>query len=487
MDTYTLKENKASLPSIIQGGMGIGVSNWELARAVSQRGGLGVVSGSALDTVLIRRLQDGDLGGHMRRALEAYPNPATSAAILERWFQPEGRRSGQNYRVKALPTFGMDRDLIELMIVGSFVEVYLAKEGHSGWVGFNILEKTQVQSLPALLGAMLAGVDAVLMGGGIPLSIPAVLDNFAQMLPAELKVHVLEAGADDDFRTELNPQDFLPDQSALKRPLFFPVISSEILAKTLLKKGSGRIDGFVIEKPNAGGHNAPPRRGGEYGPKDQCNVESIRKLGLPFWLAGGEASPGHIKEAQEAGAQGIQAGSIFALSKESGIEDGLKLTLIESYFAGNLDVITDFKASPTGYPLKRAEYGSELSPESCRVCDLGYLRQPFMRGSGTLGYRCPAAPLAGFVRKGGAPEEAEGKQCLCNGLLATVGLGRLNFDGQEEAPLVTIGQDLTFLHRVLPEGKRTYSVEDVFEYLLGSLETGSAIVKSPETQELQAC
>lgn len=36
-------------PKIIQGGMGVGVSNWRLANAVSKLGQLGVVSGTALD------------------------------------------------------------------------------------------------------------------------------------------------------------------------------------------------------------------------------------------------------------------------------------------------------------------------------------------------------------------------------------------------------------------------------------------------------
>ena len=55
------------LPPIIQGGMGIGVSGWRLARAVSQLGQLGVVSGTALDLLLTRQLQLGDTGGHLRR------------------------------------------------------------------------------------------------------------------------------------------------------------------------------------------------------------------------------------------------------------------------------------------------------------------------------------------------------------------------------------------------------------------------------------
>ena len=62
-----------SQPVIIQAGMGVGVSNWVLANAVARMGGLGVVSGTALDSVLIRRLQSGDPGGHIERALSHFP------------------------------------------------------------------------------------------------------------------------------------------------------------------------------------------------------------------------------------------------------------------------------------------------------------------------------------------------------------------------------------------------------------------------------
>ncbi|MGI9429139.1 MAG: nitronate monooxygenase, partial [Bythopirellula sp.] len=61
--------NETTHPIIIQGGMGVAVSAWQLAKAVSLTGQLGVVSGTSLDAVLVRRLQSGDVGGHLRRAL----------------------------------------------------------------------------------------------------------------------------------------------------------------------------------------------------------------------------------------------------------------------------------------------------------------------------------------------------------------------------------------------------------------------------------
>src|SRR3954471_17456399 len=90
-------------PLIIQGGMGVGVSNWVLARAVSLRGQLGVVSGTCVDTVLVRRLQDGDLGGHIRRAMAHFPMPEVVDDVLHKYFRPEGRAEGEPYR--AIPMY----------------------------------------------------------------------------------------------------------------------------------------------------------------------------------------------------------------------------------------------------------------------------------------------------------------------------------------------------------------------------------------------
>jgi nitronate monooxygenase len=83
-------------PKIIQGGMGVGVSNWRLANAVSKIGQLGVVSGTALDSLFVRRLASGDPEGDMRRGLDAFPfpemaerlihsRPCTSAATCAMW------------------------------------------------------------------------------------------------------------------------------------------------------------------------------------------------------------------------------------------------------------------------------------------------------------------------------------------------------------------------------------------------------------------
>jgi nitronate monooxygenase len=52
-------EQYESKASGIQGEMGADVSSWRLAQAVSKLGQRGVVSGTALDHILDRRLQGG--------------------------------------------------------------------------------------------------------------------------------------------------------------------------------------------------------------------------------------------------------------------------------------------------------------------------------------------------------------------------------------------------------------------------------------------
>lgn len=68
-------------PKLIQAGMGIAISDWHLARTVSKLGHLGIVSGTAIDSVFVRRLQTGDPGGHTHRALAHFPHKEMADAF----------------------------------------------------------------------------------------------------------------------------------------------------------------------------------------------------------------------------------------------------------------------------------------------------------------------------------------------------------------------------------------------------------------------
>jgi nitronate monooxygenase len=470
-----------SNPIIIQGGMGVGVSNWRLARAISQMGQLGVVSGALLAVVFARRLQAGDADGHLRRALDHFPFPDVAARVLNEYLVPAGRAPGAPYKLSAMPALPPDPALAELIVTAHFAEVYLAKEGHAGPVGINLLEKVQLATLPSLFGAMLAGVDYVLMGAGIPRSIPGVLDRLAAGEPAGLRIDVDGAAPGEEFTATFAPRAFGGDRlPPLTRPRFLAIVASATLAATLMRKSNGRVDGFVIESEVAGGHNAPPRgpmqlnADGEpvYGPRDVPDLEKFRALGVPFWLAGAYAQPERLDRALRLGAAGIQVGTAFAFCEESGIDPALKRQACQLSRTGAARVFTDPSASPTGFPFKVLQMAGTLSEADCyasrpRVCDLGYLRQAYRKPDATLGYRCAAEPVEHFVRKGGAKADTEGRKCLCNGLLTTVGQAQIRPSGRREWPLLTAGNDFTQLARFLRPGTEAYTAADVLGYLLG--------------------
>lgn len=470
-------------PIIIQGGMGVAVSSWRLARAVAQLGELGVISGTALAMILARRLQAGDPAGEMRRALAHFPIRSVAERVIADHYVPGGKAPGVPFALTPMPTLQPGPALVELTVAANFAEVFLAKEGHAGAVGINLLEKIQLPTLPSLFGAMLAGVDYVLMGAGIPRSIPGSLDRFAAGEPAEQRIDVAEAASGEEFFTRFDPQAFCggpPPQ--LRRPQFLAIVSSATLALTLAKKSTGRVDGFVIEGDVAGGHNAPPRgpmqlsAAGEpvYGPRDVPDLAKFRELGLPFWLAGSYARPERIAEALSLGAAGVQVGTVFAFCEESGIEPALKRQAIQASRAGTARVFTDPVASPTGFPFKVAALPGTIAEADVyaareRICDLGYLRQPYRKADGSVGYRCASEPVDDYVRKGGNAADTEGRICLCNGLAATVGLGQSRADGPEPA-LVTAGNEVADLARIVPPGAESYCAADVVRYLRGAAE-----------------
>ncbi|ADY26815.1 putative 2-nitropropane dioxygenase [Deinococcus proteolyticus MRP] len=479
------------LPQIIQGGMGVAISDWRLARAVATAGQLGIVSGTGIDSLLTRRLQDGDPDGSTRRALSHFPNPELAQRALDTYFLEGGRAEGQPYKRVPLPSVGRLNPAWELAIVGGFVETWLAKEGHSGQVGMNLLTKLQMHTIPPLLGAMLAGVDFVIMGAGIPRDIPAVLDNFAIGQAATIKLDVKGEPTDHSTRLTLDPAEYGLDLdslglSSLKRPNFLPIITSHVLAQTLARKASGSVEGFVIEAPTAGGHNAPPRGKMQlddlgqpiYSERDLADLEQMRDLGLPFWLAGGSGSPEGLQHALSEGAAGIQVGTLFAYCTDSGMDDGLRREALTQIRAG-AGLRTDPLASPTGFPFKVVQLShtlanAQLYAERTRICDIGYLREAYWEEvkdgkEGKIGLRCASEPIETYVRKGGSLEATVGRKCLCNGLMADAGFPQIQKGGEIELPLLTSGDDVV----KLAHWQDRFSAGEVIRYLLGQWQPAS--------------
>ena len=197
----------------------------------------------------------------------------------------------------------------------------------------------------------------------------------------------------------------------------------------------------------------------------------FRDLGLPFWMAGSFGRPEQVKQALADGATGVQVGTAFAYCEESGLDADIKSEVLELSRRDQAGVFTDPIASPTGFPFKVVALDESLSEEHVyqkrsRICDLGYLRTAYVGDDGRKGWRCPAEPVDDYVRKGGDIADTEGRKCLCNALMANIGLGQRRKDGSEEPALVTSGDDVADVAQFLRGDADSYGARDVISRLL---------------------
>jgi nitronate monooxygenase len=138
-----------------------------------------------------------------------------------------------------------------------------------------------------------------------------------------------------------------------------------------------------------------------------------------------------------------------------------------------MTVRTDPLVSPTGFPFKVVQLEGTLSePEvyqnRVRLCDAGMLRQIYKRADGTVGFRCPAEPVAQYLAKGGKLQDVAERSCLCNNLSVTAGYPQHREDGYVEPPIVTAGDGLVTIGKYIKPGHHSYTIQDVLDYLTGS-------------------
>ncbi len=340
--SLTIKEKHIRVP-IIQGGMGIGVSLSPLAASVAREGGLGIVSSACLDKLLSRR---------MKKKIGAY------AAVRE--------------------------------------EMSLAKE-HGGVSGINIMAAIVRDYEDSVKGAIDAGADVIISGGGLPLALPGIQP---------------------------------PGETAL-----VPIVSSARALTLICKKWERhgyRPDAVVLEGPLAGGH-----LGFRF---DDISLESNRlenlfppvketamKFGdFPVIVAGGIYSHDDIIRFLGLGADGVQMGTRFLATKECSASVAYKQAVVD---AGREDIIVSQGGSPCGMPFRLLRHSPMFvsAGEGRRRprCDKGYL---LPKGQGT----CRA--------------DSEGSDCfcICNGLLSSAG-----YNPYEEEPLYTVGVNGYRVDRVL--------------------------------------
>ncbi len=455
--------------------MGIAVSGWRLASTVARAGQLGVVSGTGIDNVFVRRLQDEGADEDLRRVLGRFPVPRLVEHVLDR-FATVRRRPREPYHTLPMLTRDSPAASWDMLVLAAFAEVALAKAGHGGIVGINLLTKVQLPTAATLFGAVLAGVDYVIMGAGVPTHIPGLLARLSRGETVDEPLSVDTATGERTDSVPFDPAAYSPT-FPLTTPRFVAVVSSHVLASALARRSNGPVYGFVVERPSAGGHNAPPRGRMEtdengnpvYGERDRIDLDALRALGRPYWIAGGITTRDQVRDVMDQGAAGVQVGTLFAYCRESGMSPVLRERILNALIHEPLEVRTSTTASSTGYPFKVVVAPDTVADENVfrsrrRHCDLGYLREAYEQPDGTIGYRCAAEPVASYVRKGGERARTVNTTCLCNGLMATAGLGQFRAGGRQEPPIVTSGDALDQVVTLLA-GRSSYGASDVIEHL----------------------
>lgn len=343
----TIKGFTLEVP-IIQGGMGVGVSLHPLAIAVAKEGGLGVISSACLDRIVSKRL------GKKVSAYEA-----------------------------------------------AYIEVSVAKQ-NGGFVGINVMGALARDYNDSVRGALDAGVDAIISGAGLPISLPTIQ----------------------------NPKD-----TAL-----IPIVSSsralDIICKKWQKVGY-RPDAVVLEGPLAGGH---------LGFKvDEIDLESnklenllppVKELAMkygdfPVIVAGGIYSHEDILKFLALGADAVQMGTRFLATVESSATEQYKQAVV---MAKPEDIYVAVRpGSPCGMPF-RVLLSAPMF-QSCRLgirkpkCDKGYVLQKSPEGNYSI---CPAKT------------DNQNFFCICNGLLSSAG-----YNPEQEEPLYTVGTNAYRVNKIL--------------------------------------
>jgi NAD(P)H-dependent flavin oxidoreductase YrpB (nitropropane dioxygenase family) len=469
-------DEKIKALDVLVGGMGVDVSGIDLISAAANhpsRRVSGSLSGTALAEVYVRRLQMGDPGAKIERAFEAFSArvPALTQEIqdLYKKFHIVGGKSADaKFRGMSMGGMTPARDVQIMIIAATFAHVWRAKQAAPGRpIGVNFLRKLERTLLYGLYGAMLAGADWIVMGAGDPSAVPGLLDSLARHELTELPMQVATCPL-GEYKVSFDPKDLVGDAAAPARTPFLAIVSSHLQAEGLAANPVTRPDGFVIEGPLAGGHNAPPSKRAKdadghyvYGPEDEADLRAVAAIGLPFWVAGGQAKPGGPFNRR-------QVGTIFALAKESGLEPSLRQKMLGLIWRQKERVVNDARASPSTYPFKIAQAPGTVGESAVyedrkRVCDVGLLRGWRPKDGKVIGL-CPADKPDLFKKAGGAAWRCAGAMCLCNGLLSAVGVGQ-----PAEAPLITLG-DTAPVRELQRQLKRLeYSAAEAAAFALGEL------------------
>ncbi len=256
---------------VVQGGMGVGVSAHRLAAAVAREGGVGTLS-----SVDLRRHHP-DLMERTRGLDMARPDKARELI-----------------------------DAANLEAIGREVKAARESAGGHGLLAINVMRAVTAYAA-SVKQALEAGIDAVVVGAGLPLDLP----DLAQDHP---------------------------------KAALIPILSDARGVQLIVKKWERKKrlpDAIVIEHPRlAGGHLGAAKVADLGDPRfDFENVipqslAFLRSAGIekdiPLIAAGGVRSGADIRRLQALGAAAVQLGTPFAVTTECDADEGFKRVLAEA-------------------------------------------------------------------------------------------------------------------------------------------------------------
>jgi nitronate monooxygenase len=271
-----------------------------------------------------------------------------------------------------------------------------------GACGINVMVALPRDYENSVRGAIDGGVDFIFSGAGLPQKLPKIV------------------------------KDYKPDA----KTGLVPIISSGKALNLVCRhweRYDARPAAAVLEGPMAGGHLGWKTQAEIDDPENRLEIllppvlEVAKKYGeFPILVAGGVYTHDDIKNWLKAGAAGVQMGTRFLATHESGATDFYKEHVIK---ATADDIMVAIKpGSPCGYPfriLKNAPMWQDLLCNRRKpFCDKGYVM---------IGTACAAKD---------APETAF---CICNGLLASSG-----YNDDVENPIFTVGTNAFRVDKIVP-------------------------------------
>jgi len=212
------------------------------------------------------------------------------------------------------------------------------------------------------------------------------------------------------------------------------ITSSARFLKIILHRWKHRPDAVVLEGPRAGGHLGFSM---EEIVKPEFSLENLlpevlevasKNGNFPVIVAGGIFTHSDILKFLNMGASGVQMGTRFLATKESGATDEFKRQIISSTEKDILVV----NASPCGFPFRILTTSPMYQTRRQPKCRMGYVLAKDAEGKYTV---CKAAP--------NNPEN-ENFLCICDGLRSAVGLA------PDEPPLYTVGSNAYRVDRIMP-------------------------------------